>query len=1772
MENKELQRLNTLKNIFPEETWPWAVSALRRTPQIWDNLVSEDFSHHMTKNIGEEPTDWTPGRIAAIQSSAGDISWPIESFEDLTADVKQKVHQLYQEFEEIPDIRKDLNEAFHLALALLGEKASGKNWSEIINQYLSRTDWDLPLVLLFGMVEEPAGFLSELEADLAVHILLSNPLDPGNLSDLFVKIILSQDTKTLESWLKSIQSEVPEIVSEIANNLLDLLDLDPNSMQDILALSLLNQSAGKTKTALDLLELASERNQKLQGKLSANLNKVKTHLVEPQINDQEWQDLKSSLSEQKGMGENIEEVASIIASLLEKGHIEAAGDLINKLPDTAPEHTGLLTVMADYARIQNQPIRAKQLALDALEKSLFEKSPTPGLSSVLYRLDLFEESARAASKYLDRHPNHLISHLDLLESDRKLGNFADAAKTAQYLTILYPQDVDLQRKLAGYLEEAEAWNDALEIWSKILTKKQVSKDAHLDSEPYLPIEDLKSFANCALLAKQPNRAISACNQILAQNPDYSSAYSLKGKSLCSLGQYDEGLIHLHRAVEISPDLEETWLNLADCHLEAGLTRQALQELKSGLTSSSNKAQIHHMIGEIETIQGNHSKALDFYQKAASAAETEAVDNKTIYQIQLGRGLSYYELGHLDQAREMLKEINDNFPGNGKANYIYGKLLLESGDPQSSLPYFIQAVDKKPSESEPFIYYADALLQVGIHTDSALSALDKALSIDPENEIAIILLGEAKNAAGNQHKALELFQRAQDSGITNDPKWSPRISVGLGKTALELGELETAIASLKDGHDRYPGDLNLIKVLAEAYQAGELSSNALEMARKAAEIAPQDPQIMSWVADFTLELGSPEEGISALKKLLKLNPSKTSSYLLLGKAQASAGDEIGANETFTAIKELEAIKPEDLLAAGAGLIELGNPKSALQCLNKAVNICSANSDPSPLLPKIWAAQAAAYELEGDPKKALELLDQAITAELDQPQWRIQKADLLIRQDRYQAAIASLANALDLTPDEPALHQKLAGVHCHIAGYEEALHHAQEALSGYTNEPDQTRAMSQALALAADLACATLRSDLSAQLLSSLDSVERKLKPFRSNSDLHSYCLAAELALDQDQEIKAAEISNFLVSEEIDHPRVKILQARILNRQGNPAEALDTYQTAVASWHETDPADKLYGTAVELACAKTAQELHVWKDADAHYQHAAEYSPKEKRTLLELAQFYVRRAETRRLADTLKVINRAPTIGSTSNEVYQSFLGCINRLAHLDTDQDIINHLQIRGEAVFNPSQKSADALRQIAISPEEKAAVIGSFRACRQMVFASEVALDNLDQLGKDPALDTQINLALLRSKPDTAFKAASSALEHARKINNPQVPLYFVGLALAAKRIQDIDTAEDSIVKALQYWSDEPHWYALAAEITPDYSQSLEYYKKAIKLEPEYSPHYLALGKRHLQAKQAPQAVKAFEKAIALNPDHIDAWIQRALAKRSQHKMPEALSSINQAISLAPEHKEARKTAALLTFENGSYRESEKHLVSLLGQDPHDTELLALFARTLTAQKQYEQAFKVMEKAIKLDGNSLDLELQRASMIKQVNGPSAAIDELRIIGSHHPGKYPLVVELVATLAEAGEMEQAIRTSQEILVDENNSYSTEEKAHLYLTTGRLLRKAGQLDQAVHHLHKSKKLIDPNFSAILELGRVHHDRRQYDQALKQIEHAIEIEPSEAEGYYQAGRVLKDLKRYEEAERMLRRASKLAPNDLKIHRQLGVLVTLNLVHGDHRKQVAV
>ena len=121
----------------------------------------------------------------------------------------------------------------------------------------------------------------------------------------------------------------------------------------------------------------------------------------------------------------------------------------------------------------------------------------------------------------------------------------------------------------------------------------------------------------------------------------------------------------------------------------------------------------------------------------------------------------------------------------------------------------------------------------------------------------------------------------------------------------------------------------------------------------------------------------------------------------------------------------------------------------------------------------------------------------------------------------------------------------------------------------------------------------------------------------------------------------------------------------------------------------------------------------------------------------------------------------------------------------------------------------------------------------------------------------------------------------------------------------------------------------------------------------------------------------------------------------------------------------------------------------------------------------------------------------------------------------------------------------------------------EQAKLNYQLGALLRQAGQLDQAIHHLNVTIEIAPRFLEAYLEIGEAHYQRREHQQALEYFTHATTIAPNNPIPYKMAGIILKECKDYVGAEAMLRRAATLAPRDLFIQRQLGAVIALTLIH---------
>jgi tetratricopeptide (TPR) repeat protein len=397
-------------------------------------------------------------------------------------------------------------------------------------------------------------------------------------------------------------------------------------------------------------------------------------------------------------------------------------------------------------------------------------------------------------------------------------------------------------------------------------------------------------------------------------------------------------------------------------------------------------------------------------------------------------------------------------------------------------------------------------------------------------------------------------------------------------------------------------------------------------------------------------------------------------------------------------------------------------------------------------------------------------------------------------------------------------------------------------------------------------------------------------------------------------------------------------------------------------------------------------------------------------------------------------------------------------------------------------------------------------------------------------------------------------------------------LSLAAEKNQDVITALQAIQEALSIWPDEPRWHARAAAlfVHPDVyrgehnlSTAIAHLDHATRLEPEHAQHFISLGKSLIYAGDLPRAVQVFQTACELDKDHADTWRLLAEAHLASGSLTEAASCADTFITLAPFEITGPILRTRVALEAGQPQEALVRSRDALQINPQDPDALYLEAQALAELNRPTEALGSIEKALARSQNPLPLLLERVRLIRRVQGQDAALIALRELNAGYPDD-PVVFALMSkTLADTNQGEEAIFAAQQALRKGSETLNQDERAELHFLLGRLLRRSGQRDQAIHHLSEAIQGNPINLEPFLELGRTHIERREYNAALQVFQKGIRVAPNDHRPYYQAGMALKEGKDYVKAEKMLRRAAELSPNDLSIHRLLGAVVALNIVH---------
>jgi tetratricopeptide (TPR) repeat protein len=355
---------------------------------------------------------------------------------------------------------------------------------------------------------------------------------------------------------------------------------------------------------------------------------------------------------------------------------------------------------------------------------------------------------------------------------------------------------------------------------------------------------------------------------------------------------------------------------------------------------------------------------------------------------------------------------------------------------------------------------------------------------------------------------------------------------------------------------------------------------------------------------------------------------------------------------------------------------------------------------------------------------------------------------------------------------------------------------------------------------------------------------------------------------------------------------------------------------------------------------------------------------------------------------------------------------------------------------------------------------------------------------------------------------------------------------------------------------------------TGDYEKAEKEYLHALELDDTTEPVLFDLASLYQMEKRFEEAAKLYRKLLILYPFNRAAKerllglysrlgqeenmrkliedIEResepgdpirqtlGLYYLGQGRLAESIVELDLIVATWPRDYRSRYYLALAYEENGQPQKALEHY----GMIPEETEFFVNsrihMAYILDQMGEYDEAVNVLEKALVVDGEKVDLYLMLSSLFDAKKEYGKAMEVIED-GLKYQGKNTeLLFRLGVMLDKAGDKEGSIEQMKKVLeIDPDHAESLNYIGYTYAEKGI------KLDEALDLIQRALK-IKPNSAYIIDsLGWVYYQKGFYDKALDFLKKAFSLlshDPTIAEHlgdvYFKISEYEKSLEMYQKA----------------------------------------
>lgn len=1767
--------ITTLRGVFPAEESSNLIAALRQDPLVWQSLHEDSFLEKVLKKAKSDPGVWRPAELAllamGVDLSVTLLQSDLQHISDSALGILAA-----SKFEETVDTRlipATLSQASMIALGMREKAASEGSISHIIESILPPNSgeykntfqvWRTPLACLNGMIPDSKDLLSTLlpkqgsriRIEWISHIILSDPEPYEVQVDTLYGLMTQLSLGIQVGWLIDLNRIGKRtIVVELAKRIIEerkgtalkdgkLSDMAmfkgdqyANRVMETQYLAELEQLAENTDAARQLLDSASEG------------LKSWIHDLDQQ---KEWID-PDTASENVYPSQNLDE-ENPVAQIMKTGalkeepekRIEVVKAAAYRLVDLI--HSDPDSIFPRYA-LGWQPIE---------------------IVRKLSNLALYKEAFFCAEGFITLRPADTKLISSACDLAGKMGDPNKAVEYAGLLVLFDPENIKWRRNLAEKYQAAGDLNRALEERQKLLT---------LTDQP--DIKDWLLVADTAIQAGSLDKALDACNAVLAAEPENDLALAYLGKALLENGDVDESISTLSKSTQLEPGRAKTWLWLAEALDRKGEKEKSLETLRSAVIAAPNSVEANYAIARACIETGNQSEALPYLRKSAKLSPDSL-------PVVIGLVKTLDSLGHGADARTAVEAAREKWPGDHELAYLHGKILAESGEIEKASQVLEVAIQDKPDELRWYLDYAQLVFgEEGAYIlgqkqgpaqeklDVLIPALEKATQAEGADSRAGVLLGESYLAAGEPQKALNAYQETIDDPALKEMGWLWRNRAGLARAALSLDKTDMALTALREASVLKPDSDMILRSLSDAYASAHLIPDSTAVAKQVLHLRPEDPGTLRWYADQMRKNGNFKEALEALSTAKTVDPENSEIHLSIAEIEFSKGDPEKSRAELNAILDLGCSNSCELERGARIALQLEDPNLAQAFLERSIALDPRDSN------EMRPVLAGIYRSLGNPQPGLEHISLSIQAEPDNPSLYVFQADLLSDLGKAEAALKSLEQAKALlgkqgkdipssdqniqpllpaawknTLADSAISKRFMKYYRDCGDYPSAILNAEEAVAKDPQDLDlrfnsilltfSALSDDKVLEFTKDEALSIKHDQKNQIALADLNSIYASLVSTRAN-----------LLMERDQ-VKDA---GYIIERAIEKlPSSQILQysrARYLRLAGHYREAQEAFEQALSK--DVDQADSISTKQLRLDAnweldgywkAVTALNLGQWERANRYFQDYQERFARSPRSHLGRAMFLIVAAENQKFFEFLGSTVHAPGSNYLAPAAFDEFVREL-QLSSRNTNPALVKRWETRGKAIFKPDLSVVKALAMLPKNSNDAGAFISVLKDLKNVNAMLQVA----QKFPEDAQVLANLAINLMDSNPESSYKAAVRAHDL-----DPENPVLAALVSQCAEACADLPGAINFMDICLLDWSEEPEWQMRAAKLNEsneDYANAIKHWKQVIVLKPGWIDPLIALGRDYLMNDDAPRAIEILEAARKIDPNSVELYMILARAYESAGQLPEALDNAAYAGQLEGKSSEPLILCGEIAMSMGDLQRAQEFANSALSRNPESAKTILFASMVANRRKGPTASLEIIDHAINNGNNSVPVLLEKAALLQKLGKKNEAHDSLVSMAARVPDNPEVLSALAETQLSLGKSLEAVDSAHKSLSLDP------EQSDMHLLIGIYQGKNGQLDLAVDHLSEALRIDPSNVEAYLTLANIQKDQRDFAGAKKTYEEAVKNCPDEPLPYYQLAMMLKESKDYSGSEALLRKAAVLAPEDVNIKRQLGAIIALNLVH---------